>query len=110
MDKEANRNIKFQNILDGTILTRENSIKLLPFLLYLSFLALLYIGNTYYAEKTVRDIEKTKTELKELRYEFIATKAELMHQSKQSEVAKNLEKAGLKESMTPPQKIYVNKK
>ncbi len=107
---ESNGSLKFHNILDGTILTRENSIKLLPFIFYLSFLAVLYIGNTYYAEKTVRDIEKTKTELKELRYEYIATKAELMFQSKQSEVAKNLEDIGLKESTTPPQKIYIRKK
>jgi len=107
---ESNGSLKFHNIIDGTILTRENSIKLLPFIFYLGFLAVLYIGNTYYAEKTVRDIEKIKTELKELRYEYIATKAELMYQSKQSEVAKNLEDIGLKESTTPPQKIYINKK
>lgn len=109
-NNENGKNLRLQNILDGTILTRDNSIKFLPFLFYLSFLAILYIGNIYYAEKTVREIEKTKSELKELRYKFIAAKAELMFQSKQSEVAKNLEANGIKESMTPPQKIYKDKK
>ncbi|MCD4679776.1 MAG: hypothetical protein K8S00_05250 [Bacteroidales bacterium] len=100
---ESRSSLKFHNILDGTILTSDNSIKLLPFVFYLSFLAVLYIGNTYYAEKTAREIEEIKTELKELRYEHIAAKSELMFQSKQSEVAKNLEVIGLKESTTPPQ-------
>ena len=106
---KSENNLKFHNILDGTILTSDNSIRLLPFILYLTFLAILYIGNTYYAEKTVREIENIKTGLKELRYEYIATKAELMFQSKQTEVAKNLEAIGLKESTTPPQKIYIKK-
>jgi len=107
---ESWSSLKFHNILDGTILTSDNSIKLLPFVFYLSFLAILYIGNTYYAEKTAREIEEIKTELKELRYEHIATKSELMFQSKQSEVAKNLEVIGLKESTTPPQKIYIKER
>ena len=110
MQGKSESNLKFHNILDGTILTREKSIRMLPFVLYLTFLAILYIGNTYYAEKTVHEIEKIKVELKELRYEYITTKAELMFRSKQTEVAKSLEYSGLKESTKPPQKIYVGKK
>lgn len=107
---KGERNLKFHNILDGTFLTREKTIKLLPFIFYLTFLAIIYIANTYYAERTVRETENIKVELKELRYEYIATKAELMFQSKQTEVAKNLEEVGLKESTTPPQKIYLKRK
>ena len=40
-----------QCVMDGTILTREKVVKTLPFLLYIAFLAILYIANTYYAEK-----------------------------------------------------------
>ena len=108
--KSENSSLKFHNIIDGTILTRENSIRFLPFVFYVGFIAILYIGNTYYAEKTVREIGEIKIELKELRYEHIATKAELMFQSKQSEVARNMEAVGLRESTTPPQKIYIKKK
>ena len=40
---------------------------------------MLYIANSYYAEHTVRDIDKTEKELKELRSEFIRGKSELMY-------------------------------
>lgn len=97
------------NIISGNIFTRDEVVKHLPFVLFLALIALLYIANGYYAEDTVRQLNKAGTELKELRSEYITTKSELMYISKQSEVAnmageKNL---GLKESIVPPQKIVV---
>ena len=37
------------------------------FLLFISGLAVFYIGNSYYAEKKIRKIEKLQKEIKELR-------------------------------------------
>jgi hypothetical protein len=98
----------FQSILDGTFLTRDNMIRSIPYLFFVALLGLMYISNTYYAEKTVRSIDKTKNELKELRYEHITVKSELMYLSKQSEVTKRLEGTGLKPSVTPPLKIFTD--
>jgi hypothetical protein len=95
----------FQTVLAGTFLTRENFIRSIPFLFFLAFLGLLYIANTYYAEKTVRAIDRTKRDLKELRYEHITAKSELMYLSKQSEVVRRLEGTGLKPSVAPPVKV-----
>ncbi|MCX6272914.1 MAG: FtsL-like putative cell division protein [Bacteroidetes bacterium] len=97
----------FGSILDGTFLTKENVLRSIPFLFFIAFLGILYIANTYYAEKTVRAIDHNKRELKELRYEHITIKSELMYLSKQSEVAKRLEGTGLKITVTPPNKIFV---
>ncbi len=94
-----------QSILDGTFLTRENFIRSIPFLFFLAFLAIIYIANTYYAEKTVKSIDRAKKELKELRYEHITVKSELMYLSKQSEVARRLAETGMKPSTVPPVKI-----
>jgi hypothetical protein len=55
----------------------------------------------------VRQIEAVKKELKELRYEQITTRSELMYISKQSEVARRLKVTGLKESTVPPEKILI---
>ncbi len=94
------------NILGGDYLSKESVIGNLPFLIFIAMLALIYIANTYYAEKTVKEIEKTKVELKELRYQYITTKATLMYYSKQTEIASRALKFGLKETTIPPYKIF----
>ena len=98
-------------LLNGNILTKEETVQHLPYLLFLTLLALIYITNGYYAEATVRGLNKADNELKELRSEYITTKSDLMYKSKQSEVAKMLEARGigLKETLEPPKKIVVSK-
>jgi hypothetical protein len=80
-------------------------VTFLPYIFFLFLLAIIYIGNSYFAEKTVREVEKATQEIKELRSEFISGKSELMFLSKQSEVARNVASLGLKESLTSPKKI-----
>ena len=94
-----------QSVLGGAFLEKDMFLKNLPFIFFMSFLALMYIANTYLAEKTIRDIEKTKTMLKEMRSEYITSKSELMTGRKQSEVARKFIVAGLKESLDSPRKI-----
>ena len=79
----------------------------MPYILFLTFLVILYIANSYYAERIIRDIDKTKTEMKEKSAEFISTRSQLMYKSKQSEVADAVESLGLKESVEPPQKLTI---
>ncbi|MCK4678796.1 MAG: hypothetical protein KAT48_11740 [Bacteroidales bacterium] len=97
-----------QSIFDGSFLTRKTVISLLPFLLYLTLLAIIYIANSYEAERIIIESDRIKKELKELRYEFITTETELTSISKQSEVAKRLYPTGIKESTTPPCKILAD--
>lgn len=83
--------------------------KNLPFILFCSCLVLLYIANAHKVEKRIRQINKIESEMKDLRSEYISLKSELMYLSKQSEVAKRVEVAGLKELRTAPKKIYLDK-
>jgi len=94
-----------QNVLGGNFLKRESTLRLLPFFLFLTLISMFYIANTYYAEKKERDIQALRKSLKELRYEYITTRSELMHQSQQSEVARRLEAINIKESRVPPVKV-----
>lgn len=94
-------------ILNGTFLTRNGAIKLLPLILFISLLGIIYIANNYWAIKSFREISNIKKELKELRFENITTKSEFMYNSKQSEVARRLDSLGIKESTVPPQKFII---
>lgn len=77
-------------------------VKNFPFFLFLSFLAVIYIYNGHYADKTVRNINAVNRELDELNYEYKTLKSEVMFRSKQSELSREVEKYGLKELTTPP--------
>lgn len=94
------------DLLEGDFLSRKGIFGSLPFLFFIGIIGVLYIANTFYAEKTYKEIEKTKTELKELRFQYITTKSVLMYQSKQVEIATKAESLGLKESLIPPFKVY----
>lgn len=95
------------SIVDGTFLTRQNLLTQVRFLLFITFIGVLYIANAYNAEKTIIEISRTKRQLEELRFEYISTKSKLMFHSKQSEVAYKLKNSGVKESVTPPLVIKV---
>jgi hypothetical protein len=101
------KKISLKEWFDGSIITREAFSKQLPYILFVSFLAVIYIGNRYHAEKVVRDLDKIQQEVKDLRAESITTASELMIMSRQSEVVKLVQKEGLelKESLVPPKKI-----
>lgn len=97
--------VRFMSIFG--IFDRNEIVKAMPFILFVSVLTMGYIANSYYAERVIRDIDRTKNELKERHAEYISTMSRLMYQSKQSEVANQLSAYGIKETTQPPQKIFV---
>lgn len=82
-------------------------VKYLPKILFVMVLGLIYISNTHYAEKTVRQINAIQAEVEDLRADYTTLKADLMFASKQSEVARKVNMFGLKESLKPPYKVEV---
>ncbi len=99
----------FKKLDPSDYFTKEYAIELLPYFIFLGLLGIVYISNTYYAEKTTREIDKITNELKELRSEYITSKSDLMFKSKQSEVAKAVEVMEIRESVIPPKIILVKK-
>jgi cell division protein FtsL len=77
-------------------------VKNIPFFLFLSVLAVVYIYNGHTNDKRIRHITKLSREIKELQYEYKTLKSEVMFRSKQSELAKAVEPLGLKELVQPP--------
>jgi hypothetical protein len=72
------------------------------FFLFLSVLAVLYIANGHVADKTIRDINKTQKEIKQLQFEYKTVKSELMYRSEESQVLKAAEPLGLQISKEVP--------
>jgi hypothetical protein len=91
------KNIKWKQVLNYQAVVRQ-----MPFFLFLTGLAVLYIYNGHYADRLNRDITKTSKELKELEYEYKTIKGEVLFQSKQSEMVKAVAPLGLKEMTTAP--------
>jgi len=84
------------------LLNYQSIVRQVPFFLFLAMLAVVYIYNGHYADKTIRNINQTAKEVKELQYEYKTVKSEVMFRSKQSELIKAVEPLGLKELTVAP--------
>ena len=93
------------HFLTKGILNAEAATKALPFVLFIAFLGMIYIANMHMAERSIRDISKMSKQVKELSWDYKTTKADLAFKSTLTEVAKRVDTLGIKESLTPPQKI-----
>ncbi len=85
-------------------------VKHIPFLVFLFFLALLYIANGHYMVKNVREVNQLQEKVKELHWTFLSRKSELMFRSKMSRVSEKAQPYGLEEAETPPLIIVKDKK
>jgi hypothetical protein len=83
-------------------LNYQSIVKQVPFFLFLALLAVIYIYNGHNADKTIRNINRTAREVKELQYEYKTVKSEVMFRSKQSELVKAVVPLGLRELTESP--------
>ena len=77
-------------------------VRNIPFFLFLTVLAVLYIYNGHYTDKLILKINTTEKEIKELEYEYKTVKSDVIFRSKASELIKAVEPLGLKELTSPP--------
>ncbi|WP_395809720.1 FtsL-like putative cell division protein [Daejeonella sp.] len=89
------------------VISKQAATDMLPFIIFIAFLGMIYIGNRHLAENNIRDIDKLGREVKELSWDFKTLKADLMLKSTQTEVAKEVDTLGLMEPNEPPKKIII---
>lgn len=101
-----------REILSGSMVSEKIILKNLGYVSLLTFLAIVYIGNRFHAEKITRETTRLQREVKDLRAESLSTSADLMYISKQSEVFSMIREKGmnLEELKTPPYKLIVDRK
>ena len=109
MSKE-NKGSLISYYLGGDVFSKKKVVKQLPFLLYVVFLLMIYISNTYIAEDMKADIKKTSRLIEEKRIEYVTACSEITTLSKQSELAKKLKNRGIKESVEPAIKLVIEEK
>ena len=90
-------------------ITKENAPRIIPFVLFLTFWAVVSIANHHYGERTVHQIDVTQKEMKELKADYYTINAELSNKSMESQVVKAVEPIGLKELTKPPMRLKISK-
>jgi hypothetical protein len=100
-----------KELLSGIIFSDVIILKNLWYIIFLTILGAIYIGNRFHAEKITRESARLSREVKDLKAESLSTSADLMYVSKQSEVYRMVrEKAlGLEELKIPPYRLVVDK-
>ena len=77
----------------------------LAFVLFLGFLATVYIANAHLAERNVREIQVLQKDLKEMRWYYMSLQSENMYNAMRSEVAKRVRDEGLRPQAEAPKRV-----
>ena len=97
----------FQSLFSTERFSSAAFVGYIPFIAFVGLLAILYIANRHYAERTIRQIDHVSKEVKEMTWDYKSLSADLMKLTTQSEIAKRVDTMGLKERTAPPRKIEV---
>jgi len=108
--EEKEKSLSFRDLLDGNVLTRKSVLRQSRFILLLVLIAFFSIANRNHAEKTVIQLNRLQSDVKEMRAKSISISSDLVRISRQSEVVRlvNRYKLGLEENLEPPNKLIVN--
>ena len=109
MADQQNASLANRNPLKG-LFNYQWILKNIPFFLFLSLLTVLYIANGHKADTTIRKINATNAELKDLQFTYKTLKSEVMYKSEEVQVVKATEPLGLKVSKEMPQRLQADKK
>ena len=93
--------------LELGFLTSELILKNLSFVIFLGFLAVIYIANSRFAESNIRQIQHLQRDLRELRWQYMTLESENMFNSRQSELAERLKGQSFEAFGTQPKRIVV---
>lgn len=101
-----------KDLISGSTITEKIILNNLGYLILLTLLGALYIGNRFHAEKLTRETSRLQKEVRDLRSESLSTSASLNYASKQSEVFRLVKERdlNLEELREPPFELIVNKK
>jgi hypothetical protein len=111
--KKKGQSVSFiKELLSGSMVSEKIILSNLGYVALITVLLAIYISNRFHAEKITRQMSKLQREVKDLRAEALATSADLMYVSRQSEVFKLINEKGLnlEELKTPPYRLLVSTK
>ncbi len=84
------------------LLDEKHRKNVVPYLLFSALLAIVYIANRHYAERSQHRLMQLRKEVNNLRTEYTTRKADYMGLTRQSAVKKKAQKLGLESGHKPP--------
>lgn len=105
--KKTSFRIYFNEIFDGSFLTKESLRKNLKLILLIVACTFVYISNHYAVIMKLSEIDTLQKELVNVKYEALTISAQLMRESRQSNVREMIKSRGLEleDSKNPPYTI-----
>ena len=100
-----------KELLSGILVSDKIILRNIWYIILLTILGAIYIGNRFNAEKITRETARLSREVKDLKADALSTSANLMSVSRQSEVYRMVREKGigLEELKTPPYRLIVDK-
>lgn len=105
--KKFRLNNFFFAFFGGGMLSSDRFLKWFPFLIYLVFLGILYITNTFIAEDMSTEIVKTKELIQVYHYEYSDNASRIVELSKRTSLGERLASKGIADSEESV-RVFVN--
>lgn len=96
-------------LLNIQFLIKDDALRNWRILLFVSFLALVIIASGHSADKKIFEIAQLNSEIKEIKSEFVETRAQLMRLKMETRITKKLANKGVGPTNTPPIKLILTK-
>lgn len=97
VDQKAMKGLKLRKVDDY-----------LRFVVFLALIGMAYIWNAHFAERQVKELEKTRTSVSDLKSRYLLKRATLGATVRFSEIEASADTLGLHRMTTPPYELTIN--
>ena len=107
-NKRKKRRFSILYILGGGVLTEDFIIRHTRMIVLVVVLIFFFIGNRYTCLQKLREIDKLRQQLRDIRFEALSISSELTSNSRESQIELLIEEQGieLEGAKTPPYELY----
>jgi cell division protein FtsL len=99
----------FVHVFGGRVFTEDFFLKNRRFLIAIVLVMFLFINHRYKVLQQIAEVEKLQRELRDARYESLTISSKLTEASRQGEIERRIEEAGLELKVTNEPVYYIDK-
>jgi len=97
----------FVHVFGGSVLTENFFLRNMSFIIVLVLVMILFISHRYTMLQGMSDIERLNQELKDVKYEALTISSSLTEASRQGEIERRVEEAGLELQISNEPVFYI---
>ena len=97
----------FVHVFGGSVLTEDFFLRNMRFILMLVLVMILFISHRYTVLQGMSDIERLQNQLKDVKYEALTISSSLTEASRQAEIERRVEEAGLELKVSNEPVYYI---